>query len=396
MSLFQYQAIDSVGKSRKGAIEAIDLKEARQKLRDQGLMVASLEIKRAKFWEKKGVAQETLTTFTLQLSQLLKAGLPLYESLLTLEEQYRGEAAHSIILSLTERVRAGSPLSEAMGGYPETFDQLYCSMVSAGEAAGALDMVLLRLSEFLTKQQKLKKQLVTAMIYPGILSGFCLVIIALLLGFVLPSLEGIFEDRELNTYTAIVMGLSHFFRDYALFLFPLLFAAAGYAVYFLKQEKGRLFREQWSLKLPLVKTLTLQAAIARFSRTMATLQEGGLTIVDALQLGRGVMKNHILEEIMEKAEARIHEGSNLSSELKLHPIIPKFVSRMLAVGEETGNTAAMWQQIAELYEAEVEKTVARLMALAQPVILVIMGLVIGSVLLAILIPLTDISSFGTI
>ncbi len=394
MPLFQYKAYDKAGKSRRGAIEARDPNSAKEKLRDQGLMVATLALKEAHFWEQRGLAPDTLTIFTLQLAQLLKAGLPLYEGLLTLEEQYRDEHAHAVILSLAERVRAGASLSEAMGGYPESFDTLYCSMVAAGEAAGALDKVLERLSQFLVRQQKLRKQLITAMIYPAILSGFCLVVIALLLGFVVPSLQGIFADRELNTFTQLVMGVSTFFNSYGWVLVPLVVLGAGVGYLQLQKPSGRLLIERWNLKLPLVKTLTVQAALARFSRTMATLQEGGLTVVDALALAKGVMQNHILEEIIDKAAARIHEGSNLSEELRQHPLMPKFVSRMLAVGEETGNTTAMWGQIADLYEGEVEKTVGRLMALAQPVILIVMGVIIGSVLLAILLPLTDISGFG--
>jgi general secretion pathway protein F len=395
VSLFQYQAIDKNGKSRKGAIEANDLHNAKEKLRDQGLLVASLEPKIVRFWERQNLPSETLTTFTLQLSQLIRAGLPLYESLLTLEEQYRGERAHSLILSLVERVRAGSSLSEAMGGYPDSFDRLYVAMVMAGEASGALDVVLERLSQFLLKQEKLRKQIVTAMLYPSVLSAFCLLVIGLLLGFVIPSLEGIFVGRELNGYTRFIISLSHFFNDYGLFCMPLIIGGGAYGYYLSQTPPGRRFRERWSLKVPVVKKLTLQAALARFARTMGTLGEGGLTVVDGLVLSKGVMGNYLLESIMDSAQKHIHEGSSLSHELKKEPLIPKFVSRMLAVGEETGNTTAMWLQIAELYEEEVEKAVERLMALAQPVILIIMGVIVGSVLLAILIPLTDISSFGS-
>ena len=394
MPVFQYQALDANGRSRKGVAEGATPVEVRRKLRGQGLMVTSLEPHTARY-SRGALAGEHLVTFTVQLSQLVGAGLPLYESLVTMEEQCRGERFHPIILSLTEKIQTGSSLSEAMRSHPDSFDTRYCSMVSAGEASGALGKMLERLSELLEGQLKMKRQVGTALLYPAVLSVFCLLVIAMLLGFVVPSIEGIFEGRELNGFTQFVMSTSHLFQSYWWLILGVIAAFIAVVTYQLRTPKGQRWMESMAVRIPLVKKLTIQSATARLSRTMATLLEGGVTLIDALRLARGVMKNHVLEGMIAKAEEGIIEGSSLSSELKEQPIFPALVPRMVAVGEETGNMVLMWEKIAEIYEGEVEKTVGRIMALAQPVVLVIMGLIIGSILMAVLLPLTDISSLGT-
>lgn len=393
MPIYQYNAIDAAGKKRSGLIEAHTEREAKDKLRDQGSMVVKIHEKSG-VSSKQNMRGETLMTFTLQLSQLVNAGVPLYESLVAIEEQYRNEPYHRVILSLCEQIKAGSSLSEAMSSFPDSFDKLYRSMIMAGESVGALGSVLEKLSQLLAKQNKLKKQLVTAMIYPAILSSFSLLIIFLLLGFVVPSIEGIFEDRPLNGFTQFVLNVSHFFRDYWWAYLPLFVIIATYLIIKLRSPAGKLWMERNFLKVPLIKTLIIQTAMARFCRTMSTLQQGGLPMIDSLRISRDVMHNVVLEEDIKKAESKIIEGSSLSVELNRSHRIPSMVSRMLAVAEDSGSTVPMLNKIAEMYEEELEKTLDRVLALAQPVILIVMGAVIGTVLLAILLPLTDISTFS--
>lgn len=392
MPLYNYEAIDSSGKKRSGLIEAQNDKDAKEKLRSQGAMVKKLTL-RTSISGKQNLKGDVLLAFTLQLSQLLNAGIPLYESLIALEEQYRSESCHRVILSLCEQIKAGQSLSQAMGNFPDSFDKLYRSMVSAGESVGALDIVLDKLSQLLQKQNKLKKQIITAMIYPAILASFSLLIILMLLGFVVPSIEGIFADRQLNGFTEFVLGVSRNFRNYWWIILPLLTGIIFYSIYFIRSAKGKLWMERHMLKVPLIKTLIIQTCIARFCRTMATLQQGGLPIIDSLRISREVMRNIVLEDEIKKAESKIIEGSSLSAELMQSRYIPGMVSRMLAVGEESGNAITMFNKVADMYEGEIEKSLDRVMALAQPVILIVMGTVIGVVLLAILLPLTDVSSF---
>lgn len=394
MPVYHYQALDAKGKKRTGLIEAQTEKDAKDKLREQSVMVSQITMKEG-ISRRQNLKGSHLVTFTIQLSQLVSAGVPLYESLMAIEEQYRQEPFHRIILSLCEKIKSGKPLSEAMSEYPESFNRLYCAMIRAGESVGALEIVLDKLNQLLSKQMKLRTQIITAMVYPSILAGFCLLIIAMLLGFVVPSIQDIFADRKLNGFTEFILGLSYYARTYWWAYFPILITLIVYGVITIRSPKGQLWIERNFLKVPLIKTLMIQAALARFCRTMGTLQLGGLTMIDSLRISREVMQNVVLEEEMKKAENKIIEGSSLSAELIRSKWVPMMVSRMLAVGEESGSTVIMLNKIADMYEEDLGKNLERLVAFAQPAILIVMGGIIGMVMMAILLPLTDISAFTT-
>jgi general secretion pathway protein F/type IV pilus assembly protein PilC len=392
MPLYHYQYVDVSGRRRSGHIEASGDQEAKNKLREQGVLVTKLQAKTG-ISKKQNLKGESLIAFTVQLSQLVNAGVPLYESLNAIEEQVRGESYHRIVLSLCEQIRSGVSLSGAMQTYPESFDKLYCGMVAAGEAVGVLGPVLEKLTQFLTKQMKLKKQISTAMIYPCILGSFSLLIICLLLGFVVPSLESIFAERKLNAFTNGVLGLSYIFRTYWWIYLPVIISSISFVIWKFRTPQGKLWIEKNLLNIPVVKTLVIQTAVARFCRTMGTLLQGGLNMIESLRISRGVIRNIVLEKEIQNAEIKIIEGHSLSYELGRSRYFPSMVSRMLAVGEESGTSVTMLNSVAEMYEQELEKTLDRVMALSQPIILIVMGLVIGTVLLAIMLPLTDVSSF---
>ncbi len=397
MASFYYQSIDLQGKKQKGTIDALNEGEAKEKLRKQGVFILSLKPHTAFLsWERKKnirLSKNALFAFTTQLSQLIAAKIPLYESLVSLEEQYRGDPCHSLILSLGEKVKQGLNLSEALKSYPESFDNGFCAMVAAGEAAGALDTTLLKLAEHLEKKIRLERQLFTAMLYPALLGGFAFLVLALLLFFVVPSLEVLFEDRPVNGLTSIVLGVSQTLRHHALLFLACASTFLGALIFFLKTKKAKALQQKLLISMPLLKTLMIQTAIARFCRTMATLLSGGVSIIQALQISRHVVRLALIEEIIEKAEKRIIEGSLLSKELALHKLIPSLVPRMLSIGEEGGRSAEMFQKIAQIYESETEKSLARLTALAQPLILVILGGLVGLILFAVLMPLTDVTAF---
>ncbi|CDZ79779.1 General secretion pathway protein F [Candidatus Rubidus massiliensis] len=392
MPLYQYQSILPTGKKKNGMVEAQSEKEARGRLREQGILVTKISEKTV-YSSKQNLRGNTLLNFTIQLSQLVNAGIPLYESIVLLEEQSRGEPFHRVILSLGEQIKAGMSLSEAMAMFPHSFDKLYRSMVHAGETVGALNIVLEKLASYLKRQIKLKKEITTALIYPSVLGSFSLLIIALLIGFVVPSIEGIFEDRELNGFTQSILNISHFLREKWWIYFPLIGSIVAFATYKLRSLQGKIWLERVALRLPLVRTLIVQTSTARFCRTMATLLQGGLTMIDSLRISKEVMKNVVMEEAIQNAEKKIVEGSSLSQELTKTKVFPTMVTRMLSVGEDSGSMLEMLNKIADIYEEEVEKTLQRLMALAQPVILIVMGLMIGLILMAILLPMSDISSF---
>lgn len=393
MPLFQYTALDVKGKHKKGLVEAQDEKEAKDKLRDIGLMVVKLTAK-ARVTSRQNLKGEKLMAFTLQLSQLVSAGVPLYESLNAIEAQCRQEPYHRIILSLCEQIKAGSSLSQAMNTYPDSFNKLYCSMIVAGERVGALHAVLEKLSYLLSRQMKLRGEIITAMVYPGILASFSFLIIIMLMGFVVPSIEGIFSERKLNGFTQFILSLSHFFRDYWWLYIPAVVGSISFAIYKLRTQAGKVWIERVCLKVPVIKTLTIQTSVARFCRTLGTLLQGGLPLIEALHISREVMRNIVMEEEIKKAEQHIIEGSSLGVELNRTKYFPSMVAQMLMVGEESGGTVPMLNRIADMYELELEKTLNRLMALSQPVILIVMGVIIGAVMLGILLPLTDVSSLA--
>lgn len=398
MPLYQYRYIDPKGKKKSGLLDAEGIGEAKEKLRSQKILVLTIEEQKRErkfFFSKKKnqLTGEHLTTFTTQLSQLLIAGMPLYESLLSLEEQYRHESFHPIILSLCDRIKKGASLSEAMEQFPVSFNRLYCAMIAAGESVGVLDKTLEKLANLLAKQRKLKKQLLTALLYPAILFVFSAVVCVLLLTFVIPSLTTLFEDRPVNRFTQIVMWTSHFLIHGWSIYIPLILLLFASGLYFFNSKKGKKVVQHLMLRIPVLKIVLIQTAVARFSRTMATLLQGGVSIIYALQISRKVMRSPLLEKEIALAEERIIEGSLLSHELKKSSYIPPLVPRMLAIGEEGGNAPLMFQKIADLYEEEIEKTLGRVTALAQPVILLIMGGVVGLIMLAVLLPLTDVNAF---
>ncbi|MCH9608556.1 MAG: Type II secretion system protein F [Chlamydiales bacterium] len=394
MSAFSYRAISPTGERKKGELKALNLQEAKDQLKQQGVVVISLKEKKF-FFQKKtiGLKGEALITFTSQLSNLLSAGMPLYESLLSIAEESRKESSYPLLLSLSEQIKSGAPLSTALEAFPTTFSSLFCAMVHAGESAGSLNLQLEKLTTLLSKQNKLKKQLVTALIYPLLLTAFSFALILLLFTFVVPSLEMLFADREVNSFTRLVIGISHFTTRYPYLYLPLIGGVVSSIYFSYKREDVRLFSHRLTLKLPLIRSVIIQKDVARFTRTMGTMLTGGVSIIHALQIARGTLRSPILTAEIKEAEKRIVEGSLLSSEVKKSHFFPPLVGRMLAIGEESGKMALMLEKVADLYEEEVEKTLTRITAMAQPVILLVMGGIVGIIMMAVLLPLTDVSAF---
>ncbi|MEX2305507.1 MAG: type II secretion system F family protein [Waddliaceae bacterium] len=392
MPLYHYTGFSSKGKRTKGMIEGLSEKHAKTVLRESDIIVTAIKEKKSTS-RKENLRGDQLVVFTVQLEQMIGAGIPIYESLVALEEHYREESFHRVLQSLCEKIKSGFKLSEAMASFPGTFNTLYCSMIKAGESAGNLDEVLNRLSALLKRQSKLKKEMTTAMIYPATLAAFACIVIIVLLTFVVPSIAAIFEGRELNTLTSMILTISAFFRSYWWLLSLTLVAIVSLLSFQLSTPKGKVWRQKFILRIPGIRLLTIQSALARFCRTMGTLQEGGVPILESMQTARGVMNNVALEDVIKAAEKGIVSGRPLSKELARSAWIPKLIPRMIGIGEESGTLKTMLNKIADMYEDEVEKSITRLLTFIQPIILIVMGAIIGLVMLAILLPLTDVSSF---
>lgn len=389
--LYRYQALASTGKKISGVIDADSIHAAKEKLRKEQILVINLDL----FQEKKKeitIPFPFLLDLTRMLGQLLRAGIPLFESLVIIEEKYHHHRFHPLLMDLCDSLKTGHSLSETLRKYPQSFDSVYIAMVHAGEQTASLPTVFEELCALLERQQKLKKQLFSAAAYPVFLGGFCALVFTALLLFVIPSMKNLFEGRELHPITRFVFGASDFVTAQgSIILIGLLLLAAAIATC-IKHPALRQKSDGILLTLPFVGEFLRQAATIRFCRTASLLLSGGLPILQTLQLSRHVMKNRLLEEVIVNAEQRVSEGKPLSQELKASSLIPSIVPRMLAVAEETGKTAFMLQDIASICEDNLEKRLQQFTALLQPALLLLLGLIVGLVLLSILIPMTDVGS----
>ncbi|NGX45140.1 MAG: Type II secretion system protein F [Chlamydiae bacterium] len=389
MPIFKYKALSAGGRKVSGVVDADSLALVKERLRRDAVMVTSL-VQIEKRPRKRELDGNMLLTFTRELGQLLSAGLPLYEGLLTIEEKYQRHRAHTLFLDLCDRLKSGEQLSEILSRYPKSFDSVYIAMVRAGESTGSLPWVFEQLHLLIERRQKLKKQLISAMAYPAFLGCFCFLVIIGLFLFVIPSMQELFEGRQLHPLTESVLFISIFIQNH-FFSLALLIASSTFAAIWLFKKKANLVHH-WLLHVPIVKTILLQAALIRFCRSTSVLLFGGVPLVNALALARGTMKNPPLEAAILSAEARIIEGESLSQELKKSPYIPKLVTRMLSLAEETGKMAQSLQKISEIYDIEMERNLDQVTTFLQPALLLILGGVVGLVILSILLPLTDVSS----
>ncbi|HSX25503.1 MAG TPA: type II secretion system F family protein [Chlamydiales bacterium] len=394
MPLFRYFALSEKGKKISGTIDADNLQEAKLKLIRREVAV----IKIAQLNEKQKriqLSKSELLNLTREIARLLQAGLPLFETLSALGEKYKEQKAHRLLLDLCDKVQSGQSFSQGLAHHPESFDLLYVGMISNAEKTGRLSQALGELADLLTKQLQVRKQLLAALLYPALLSVFCLVVLSSLLFFVIPSLKELFDGRDLHPFTKIVFTASEWACNAKFALLFFLFALVGGAVatFFSPRWKEKIF--SLGYRLPPFKNLLAKVAFVRFCRASATLLEGGLPVIAAFSQARGVMRHPILEKVVLRAEERISQGDPLSAPFQNHPLIPPLIPRMLGIAQEGGKLPFMMQQIALVYEDELERTLSHFATVAQPILLLVLGAIIGFVLLSVLLPMTDISSFAT-
>lgn len=394
MPLYRYNAVSSEGKTIKGVIDADSLLVAKERLRKQQVLVTTVALLQSK-QDRLFLPPALLLNFTRELAQLLNAGLPLYESLVTIEEKYRRHKAHPLFLDLCDHLKEGAALSGALKRYPTTFDRIYLSMVQVAEQSGNLTFVFHQLAQLIARQQKLKKQLSSALTYPAFLAIFCLCVVCGLLFFVIPSMQELFEGRDLHPITAMILSISSWTNNHVMFLgFALITFISGLFFVF-RSLKSKRFLYEVSLKLPFVKTLLLHSALVRFCRSLAMLLAGGVPLLEALSLSRNVLKSPLIEEAIADAEKRVGQGERISTAFKGSSILPPLVLRMIALAEETGKMEEAFFKLAEIYDEEMEKHLEQLTTFLQPALLITLGAIVGLVVLSILLPLTDVSSFIT-
>lgn len=390
MPIFRYRALTETGKKVTGMIDADSLDLAKRRLKREKVLVTNLsEIEKRK---ETTLSPQMLLAFTRELGQLLGAGLPLYESLLTVEEKYQKSRSHSLLLDLCDKLKGGAQLSSALKGYPKTFDPIYISMVQAGEKTGSLHWAFEQLHQLIERKQKLKKQLISAMAYPAFLGVFCFLMVIGLLLFVVPSMRELFEGRQLHPLTETVLSVSGFLEHSLVGLVLGVGSLVLLGIYFFQKPAGKLWLQKALQKLPIVKTVLLQAALIRFCKSASILLKGGVALIPSLTIARKAMRAPLLEGALEGVEKQLVEGKTLSSQLKNADYIPPLVPRMLAIAEETGKMPEMLKSLSDIYDQELERSLNLITTFLQPGLLIILGGVVGLVILAILLPLTDVST----
>lgn len=390
MGLYRYVALNAEGKKTSGIIDADTLEGAKLKLRSQKTIVT--KIKATQREKQVFLSTSLLIHFTRELGQLLQSGLPLYESLLTIEEKYRGHKSRFLFLDLCDQIKEGKTLSQALSKYPKTFDPIYIAMVQAGEKVGNLDGTFFQLHKVISRSDKFKKQVHSAMIYPAFLSCFCLAMILGLFLFLIPAMKELLEGRVLHPITQGVLAISNGLNANFHFIgFGLALGSASiYALTRINSFRNS-FR-QLLLRIPITKNVITQVVMMRFCRALSVLLGSGVPIIEALGLSRKVAQNSAFEAIISQSEEGLMRGVKLSTMFKQYSLIPPLVTRMLATAEETGSVSPMLLSIAEIYEEMLEKSLTQFTNLLQPVMLLVLGLMVGLILLSILLPLTDVST----
>ncbi|MDT8420892.1 MAG: type II secretion system inner membrane protein GspF [Desulfuromonadales bacterium] len=394
MALYEYSAYDSRGRRSKGTIEASGRQMARSQLRQQGLFPEKLQEVRSR--ESKQSRQLTrrvqvlqLAVATRQLATMLAAGMTIDEALATVADQQEPPALGQSLARVREEVLQGVSLSRALQDDARIFPQIYVNMVQVGEASGTLDKVLHQLAEFLEDQARLGARLKAALSYPLLMLVVGGGVLAFLMAFVVPKVTRMLEDLDqaLPLPTLWLMGFSAFLADYWWLLVAGMLAAAVFARQQLKTERGRLWFDRQKFRLPLFGPLLLQSSTARFARTMATLLRSGVPLLTSLEIVTGLLNNSQLKKLLTEVGRAVREGSGLAAPLRKASIFPAMLPQMIAVGEKSGDLEEMLLKVAENYEYQVETRLNGLMSLLEPLMILVMGTVVGFIVLAILLPI---------
>jgi len=402
MSVFEYVALDEKGHERKGFVDAPGVSVARQQLREEGIYPVDIHPAREKknsalagaleigFFQK--VTAKEVSIFTRQLSTLLGAGIPLVQSFSVLLAQTRKPILQKILAQIRADLNEGKSLTSGMENFPRVFPPFYINMVKAGEASGTINLVLERLADFSENQQALLSKIRSALAYPLIMLLVGSLVIFLLMTFVVPRITEIFSDMKqtLPFITVILITVSHFLKSFW-WLIGLVMAAVIVSFKYLTTgtEAGRRFWDSIRLKAPVWGQVNLKIAIARFARTLATLLQSGVPLLAAMEIVRNVVNNIYIGEMIARAARDVEEGQSLAAPLAANGLFPPMVTEMIAVGEQSGSLEKMLNRIAVSYETEVQSDIMVMTSLLEPLMILVMGLLVGFIVFSILLPIFE-------
>jgi type IV pilus assembly protein PilC len=411
MAKFKYAAIDANGKQKTGTVEAENQNEASSKLNAAGLMptkitmvggAAAAPAKKAKGGKPskkaggfgKVIKTEELTTFTRQLATLLQAGLPLLRALEVMIRQEKNLRFKAVLEQIADQVKSGNTFSDGLSQHPKIFDRLFVNMVRAGEAGGVLEVVLSRLAVFMEKALKTKKKVKSAMVYPIVVIGVAVAIVALLMVFVVPKFESIFADMlggaALPAPTQLVISISGFMQQNFLVTIGLVVAGFFGFKYLLKTGPGAKAFNWCSINLPKVGDLVRKVNIARITRTFGTLLSSGVPILQSITITKDITGNAFYAGALSRIHDCVRDGESLAAPMERESIFPNMVTSMVDVGEETGQLAEMLNRIADNYDEDVDNAVAGITSIIEPIMIVFLAVVVGFIVIALFLPIVEI------
>jgi type IV pilus assembly protein PilC len=394
---YTYRALDAQGTSRTGVIDADTESSAIARLREQGWVPLDLQAPKGLGLKvdikipglSDRVKLKEVAVASRQLATMVDAGLPLMRALTVLAEQTESKALATVWLAVRDDVQAGASFSGALAKHPKAFTPLYVAVIRAGEAGGSLDDVLLRLSDTLEKQVELRNKVRSAMTYPIMVALMVFVILTAILVFIVPTFKQLYADLggTLPAPTQVLLFMSDMTRRFFPFFFPALGVLAYAFRRYINTPGGRRNWDIFKLRVPVFGELFRKVAIARMSRTLGTLLKSGVPVLQSLEITKDTTGNRIVAEALEDVETSVRQGENLARPLLRHKVMPPMVVNMLAVGEETGAVDTMLEKIATFYDQEVEATVSALTSLIEPILIVILGTVVGGILISLYLPM---------
>lgn len=414
MARFKYKGIDRYGSSIKGSIEAANETEARKRASLMGIKVKSVS-----FGESSGSAYEDwkpiqidekyniklqltppsvsfkeVTVFTRQLSVLINAGVSVIQSLEMMATQTENEYFKKILLRVRDRIKNGEDFADALSRYSNVFDTLYSSLVRAGTAAGALDAMLLKLSGYLERSHKLRRQFIGAISYPLGVLAVAIILVIFMLVFVVPMFEGFFSEagQELPAFTQLIVETSRLMIDNIVTLTILAIAAFFAARKFSQTTAGRKAIDRYMLKVPLFGSVIIKIALARFATTMSTLVSGGVALIEAIGVCAQASANVHIEAEIYRVKEDVAKGVAIADSMEKIDLIPKIMSGMIRVGEASGQLDQMFEKVAQFYEEEVDSAMAQVLKLMEPILFIVIGGLVGIVLIAMYLPIFDLAA----
>ncbi|MFN8140123.1 MAG: type II secretion system F family protein [Fimbriimonadales bacterium] len=394
MKSFAYVSLDAAGKKKTGFVEASDREAAVQKIAAEGryvLEIAEQAAKRAAgpVLGRGRVSRAELALFTRRLADLSGAGLPLDRVLQVISEQSESEQLRQVSEKVLEAVRGGMPVSEGLAQHPKYFGEVFCQTLRAGEASGQFPQVAERLADFQEKEVTRRSQIISALIYPGVLTFTAVGVVIFLLTFVVPRLSGVFEDlgSDLPATTRLLLATTDLLTKQWMFIIGGILAVVVLYRAWVATPQGAFTRDAMFVKLPLVGKIIQKATISRFARVLGMLVYGGVPILESLHLAGLSAGNRVLAKSSEEVRSDVREGSSIAGAMKDTNAFPPVLTHMVAIGEETGDLPKMLSRVSDSLDFEVDNGMRRLTALVEPLIVIVMGVIVGFVVLSVLLPI---------